>query len=310
MSAAKPRYLRLSVTRRCDLQCIYCRPERGCSPPEGEFSPEQLRLLAECAAREGVRKVRITGGEPLQRSDLAEIVAALSSVPGIRETTMTTNGVGLESRVPELRQAGLDRVNVSLDSLREDRFARITGRHALPDVLAGISAAAEAFPQVKVNTVLLAGQNEDEVCDFVRYAARTGIRVRFIEFYGKCDAAGGAATVPAEKVKAAIEGEFGPMERLRGDPLSVEELYRLGDGTVGLVRSLTGPPCGACSKLRFTAAGELLPCLFARAGVQIGHLLREDRRGEIRRTIRRVYATKRREGPRGRRIECARDIGG
>lgn len=309
MTPEGPRYLRLSVTHRCDLKCVYCHPERLRAHGE-EFSPRELRLLVECAAAQGVEKVRLTGGEPLQRGDLGEIIRAVSSVPGIRETTLTTNGVGLATRARRLRRAGLDRVNVSLDSLREDRFARITGRDALPRVLEGIEAAAAAFPLVKVNTVLLAGRNEDEVCDFVRFGGRTGVRVRFIEFYGKCDAATGAGTVSAEEVGARLEDEFGPMERLAGDDLSVEELYRAGGATVGLVRSLTAPPCPVCSKLRFTSAGELLPCLFAETGVRIGQWLREGRRAEIRRAIRRVYDTKTREGPRGRRVECAREIGG
>ena len=142
MTPERPTYLRLAVTGRCNLRCIYCRPEGATGAEEADPAIGALRLLVECAAAEGVRKVRLTGGEPLLRADLAEVVAAVSSVPGIRETVMTTNGLGLAGRAAELLAAGLQRVNVSVDTLRPERMARLAGRDAVAQVLAGVAEAA------------------------------------------------------------------------------------------------------------------------------------------------------------------------
>jgi cyclic pyranopterin phosphate synthase len=296
------------------MRCVYCRPEPGTGPdPADELSADELRLMVECAAAEGVRKLRITGGEPLQRDDLERIVAAVSSVRGIREVGLTTNGLGLEDRAAALAEAGVERVNVSLDSLRRARFAQVTGMDAHGTVLRGIARAVRTFPAVKVNLVLLRGRNDDEIPDFVRFAAASGVVVRFIEYYGVRGGPEGLEGVPADEVLERVRFAFGDVERLEGDPLSVEELYCVpgAEGAVvGVVRSASTPPCRDCSKLRLTAGGELLPCLFAERGVAVKALLERGDRDAVREAVREVYGAKERSGPGGRRVWCVCDIGG
>jgi cyclic pyranopterin phosphate synthase len=296
MTGRRFQYLRLSVTSRCSLSCLYCRPpgSNGDGQTE-EFSVQELRLLVECAAAEGARKVRITGGEPLERADLEEVVAAVSSVPGIAEVAMTTNGVGLAGRACGLRGAGLRRVNVSLDTLRPGRFTDICGRDCHAQVISGIEQAVRTFGAVKVNAVLLRGVNDDEIEDLVRFGAGAGVRVRFIERY---DAACGSPVgelLPGEEVRGRLRAAFGTLVPMAADSLSVEAVYKipsLGGATVGLIASATGPPCGRCTKLRLAGSGELLPCLFARRGVQVRGLLQSGRREGVRAAIRTALGMK------------------
>ncbi len=314
MNATGPQYLRLSVTARCNLACVYCR-SGGQAVAQDELTVGDLRFVVACAAAEGVRKVRITGGEPLQRADLEEVVAAVRSVRGVREIGLTTNGIGLAGRLPALKRAGLDRVNVSLDSLRPEMFARLTGADpaAHPEVLEAIAAAAETCPPAKINAVMLAGRNDREPGDFVRLGGRLGVRVRFIEYYGPPAGAEDCAAVPPDEVMRRITEEFGEVLPVGGDPLSVEEVYQvpaLGDATFGLVRSASGPPCARCNKLRLTAAGVLLPCLFAARGKNLWEEVRRRDEAAVRRAVRDVYAAKERSGPAGRTVACTREIGG
>lgn len=298
MSGARFQYLRLSVTARCSLNCVYCRP-RGCEGTGGgaELTVSQLRLLVECAAAEGARKVRITGGEPLERQDLEQVVAAVSSVPGIAETAMTTNGIGLAGRARALREAGLDRVNVSLDTLRPERFVLIAGTDGHADVMAGIEEAVRVFATVKTNAVLLRGLNDDEIEELVAFAARTGVRARFIEYYRTNCTSVGQETVPAAEVLVRLERAFGPLVPLPADPLSVETAYRIpsaGNATVGLIASATDPPCAQCAKLRVTSAGVLLPCLFAETGLPLAPLLARGDADGLRASIRQALSIKER----------------
>ena len=295
-----PRYLRVSLTARCNLRCFYCRPQGDCAECDGteEPTPDQLGLLVRCAAAEGVRKVRLTGGEPLERADLEAIARIVSATAGINETTLTTNGIGLDRRAEALMRAGLGRANVSLDTLRPDRFARITGHDRLGEVLAGIDAAVRAFEEVKLNTVLLRGINDDEIEPLVRFAAERGICIRFIERYGSPGSppASGDA-VSAEEVKRRLRRAFGPLERLPSPPLSVEESYALpqaGGARVGIIAAASHPPCCTCAKLRFTAEGRLQACLFAPAeGDDLRPLLRRGDEQAIRSAIRDCFAAKR-----------------
>ncbi len=297
-----PRYLRISVTGRCNLHCLYCRPEGArCPAPVSEPSVEQISVLVRCAAAEGIRKVRITGGEPLLRDDLEDIVRAVRSTTGIAEVNLTTNAIGLDRRAEALRQAGLERVNVSLDTLRPERFLAITGRDRHGEVLAGIEAAADVFHPVKLNTVLLRGINDDEIVPLVEFAARRGLWIRFIERYGSPWAAAlPDGCLPADEVRARLREAFGRLEPLPSAELSVEETYALpgaGGVKVGLISSVTCPPCEACSKLRFTASGELRACLYADCGTDLTPLLRRRDVPAIRAAIRSAFAAKRRDGP-------------
>lgn len=296
-----PRYLRVSVTGRCNLRCYYCRPEGPCDADFAqEFTPEEISTLVRGAAAEGVYKVRLTGGEPLLRKDLEAIVGAVSSIPGIRQTTLTTNGIGLAQRAAALRDSGLDSVNVSLDTLRPERFAAITGRDLHADVLAGIEAAAEVFDVVKLNAVLLRGVNDDEIEALVEFAVRRGLWIRFIERYPSLCAGRSGGCVPAEEVEERLRKSFGPLEAVPAAELSVEETYVLpsaGGVRVGLISSVTGPPCERCTKLRFTARGELRPCLFAGWGLDLAPLLRRGDLPAVRAAIRDAFARKRRSAP-------------
>ena len=293
----EPRYLRVSVTGRCNLRCIYCRPEGPCeTDAAGEFTPEEIYTLVRCAAAEGVRKVRFTGGEPLLRQDLEVVAAAVSSIPGIEQTTLTTNGIGLAQRARGLKQAGLDRVNISLDTLQRERFVAITGRDLLDEVLEGIETAADTFDAVKLNTVLLRGRNDDEVEALVRFAAARRLEVRFIERYPWVGASEPDNRVSAEEVKGRLSQIFGVLHPAPTSELSVEQRYVLpaaGGARVGLIASVSASPCALCRKLRFTASGQLRPCLFADWGIDLGPLLRAGDEPAVRSAIRRVAARKR-----------------
>lgn len=291
-----PQYLRISVTSRCNLHCFYCRDRDASADGTGEPGVDEFELLARAGGAEGVRKVRITGGEPLLRRDLADIVRAVSSAPGIAETTLTTNGIGLAERAKELSHAGLDRVNISLDTLVAERFHAITGHTGHRRILAAIEECSRAFETVKLNTVLLPGVNDDEVESLVDFTAKRGLWIRFIERYTRrrfSERAG--VPVAMNSVKERLERIWGPLEPVEGARLSVEDSYRLPgltQGRVGFISSVSTPPCGTCSRLRFTAAGALLPCLFAEEGIGLGSMLRAGDGRSVRRAIRRAFALK------------------
>lgn len=318
MTPTRPDYLRLAVTGRCNLCCLYCRPEGTvCETAQADPSVAVLRLLVECAVAEGVRKVRITGGEPLLREDLEEVARAVSSVPGIAETVMTTNGLGLAARARSLKQAGIRRVNVSVDTLRPERMAAMAGRDALSEVMEGVRAAAGVFSLVKTNTVVLRGWNEDELGDLVRFAARCGpsvgcgARARFIEYYPTLGAPA-LAGMRAAEMKGRLEAEFGPMEPLPGDGGAVEMLYAVPSlgAVVGLISSSEGPPCERCAKLRFSPDGLLMPCLFDAEGLDIAPMLAAGDSEGVRRAIRNAFAAKARCGRAGRAATSACRLGG
>ena len=291
-----PRYLRISVTARCNLHCFYCRDADECASAADEPGVGEIELLGRSAAAEGVRKVRITGGEPLVREDLEEIVEAVSGVSGITETTLTTNAIGLAERASRLKQAGLDRVNISLDTLKARRFRTIAGASGHRHVLAAIETCAAIFETVKLNTVLLPGVNEDEIETLVEFALERGLWIRFIERYshGKGEV---SPPVSMKSVKRRLERSWGTLEPLQSRSLSVEDTYRLpGESAsrVGLIASVSHPPCETCTRLRFTASGVLLPCLFARDGIDVTGPLQEGDGAAVRRAIRRAFALKRR----------------
>ena len=293
----EPRYLRISVTGRCSLRCTYCGHTTEDGPDDGhrEISPRELRLLVECAAGEGVRKVRLTGGEPLVRPDLERLVAAARAVQHIREVTMTTSGLGLSGRAGRLRQSGLDRVNISLDTLDPDTYSRITGRDRLSDALDGVLAASEVFSTVKLNTVVIGGENLDEMEELVRFAGRHGLWIRFIEQYSS-GGSGGAADEPgAAEVERRLRSAFEELVEVQSDTLSVERTYRVPsahDVRVGIIAARAGPSCSDCSKLRYSADGRLLPCLFARTGVPVRAALKDEDGEAVRRAIRNAMGRK------------------
>ncbi len=272
--------LRISVTDRCNFRCVYCMPEEGVPflPRADLLTFEEIARVAAVARRLGVRSVRLTGGEPLLRRDLPDLVAMVAAV-GFDDVALTTNGTGLATLAPRLAAAGLRRVNVSCDSLRPERFARIRRRGDLPTVLAAMDAAeAAGLAPLKVNVVVIAGVNDDEVEDFAEFARRTGREVRFIEFM-PLDASGTwrrDQVVPAAEVLARIGARW-PLEAVvdPDDPAPAER-FRFGDGggAVGVVASVTRPFCGSCNRLRLTADGAVRNCLFSDAELSVRDLLR------------------------------------
>jgi cyclic pyranopterin phosphate synthase len=282
--------LRISITDRCDLRCIYCMPEAGVPlvPMAEVLSYEEIAAAARAAMAAGVRRFRLTGGEPLARRGVAALVSLLAGL-GPEDLALTTNGLHLADFAKELKAAGLKRVTVSLDTLRSDRFEAITRRTGHERIFAGLAAARTAgLAPLKVNTVVIRGVNDDEIPDFVRFARDEGVELRFIELMPtsgltpECKELGTwrpSLFVKGAEVRARIEEAFGPLERLPEDG-GVAEMYRLDDKTrLGLIAPVSEPFCRGCERLRLGPDGRLRICLFDRAGLDLRKALREDKAG-------------------------------
>ena len=263
--------LRISVTDRCNIRCFYCMPAENVKfKPRAELlSFEEMERFARVAARLGVNKLRLTGGEPLVRHHLHKLVAMLAAIPGIRDIALTTNGILLAEQARDLKAAGLKRLNVSLDALNADKFKQITRREGLDRVLEGIFAAQEAgFKKIKLNAVSIRNLTEDEILPLGRFARRHGLELRFIEFM-PLDADGGwdnDQVLGGEEIRRILEEGIGPLEPLeRDDPAQPATDYRFvdGKGTVGFINPVTQPFCGNCNRLRLTAEGQVRNCLFS-----------------------------------------------
>lgn len=252
-------YLRLSITDLCSLRCRYCMPPEGVPKRDhGEIcSVEELVEIARAAVDCGVRKVRLTGGEPLVRRGILEICRGIAAIPGVEELCLTTNGAALPQLAGPLREAGVDRLNVSLDTLRPDRFAWMTRVGRLEDVFRGLEAAAKAgFTGTKLNVVLMKDFNDDEIPDFVNLARRYPLEVRFIELMPIGEGQN-AQFLPAQAVLEACP-DLRPAENS-----GVARRYRprSGPGLVGLIEPMSHRFCGNCDRIRVTADGKLKPCL-------------------------------------------------
>jgi len=275
--------LRVSLTDRCNLRCQYCMPAEGLdwmATAETLTDDEVVRLIRIAVEQLGVRQVRFTGGEPLLRRGLVDIVTRTAALQPRPRIAMTTNGLGLKHAAGALARAGLDRVNVSLDTIRPQTFEQITRRQRLADVLAGLAAAQEhGMVPVKVNAVLLRGINDTEGPELLRWCLDQGYSLRFIEQM-PLDAQHGwhrEAMVTAEEIFASLAGEFDltPAVRPRGSAPAEEFLVDGGPGTVGVIASVTRPFCGDCDRVRLTADGQVRNCLFAREESDLRKLLRD-----------------------------------
>jgi cyclic pyranopterin phosphate synthase len=273
------RDLRISVTDRCNFRCTYCMPEEGMQwlPRSEILTFEEIERVARlCVERWGFTGIRLTGGEPTVRAGLPTLVAKLAAL-GV-DLALTTNGAGLRLLAADLRAAGLQRINISCDSLQPERFRAVTHRDALPQVLDGIDAALQAgFSPVKLNAVLLRGVNDDEVVDFATFGREKGVVVRFIEFM-PLDADGawtGEQVVSATEILAAI-GAVYPLEPVpqRGSHPAERYRYTDGGGEIGVVPSVTRSFCGSCDRVRLTAEGMFRNCLFATRETDLRSLLR------------------------------------
>ncbi len=256
-------YLRVSVTDLCNLRCKYCMPAKGI--PKRSHNEilrlEEVEEIVRAAAELGIRKVRITGGEPLVRPGVIELCRQISAIPGIEELAITTNGLLLERYAEQLAQAGVHRVNISLDTLRPDRFSEITRGGSLEQVLCGISAARQAgLTPIKINTVLIGGFNEDEIIPLVEQTRTKDVEVRFIELMplGPGASFPPEAYLPCSAVLRCVP-ELEKMDRASG----VARLYRLpnGIGRVGLISPVSCDFCAQCDRIRLTSDGKLKPCL-------------------------------------------------
>ena len=305
-------YLRLSVTDLCDLRCIYCMPEHGV--PKRAHSEicslEELRDMAAAAVSLGVRKVRITGGEPLVRRGVVSLCQMLRALPGLEELCLTTNGVRLPELAAPLREAGVDRLNISLDTLRPERYRSITRIGELSSVLRGLDAAeAAGFSHTKLNCVLMGGVNDDEIEDFVRLTQARPLSVRFIELMpmGACAKWEKARFLPA----GAVLDRIPELEPAGTD--GVSRLYRIpgAAGTVGLIEPMSHAFCAECSRIRITADGELKPCLHADTEIALrglhGEALLDAIRQGIARKPERHALTRDGQSHAGR---CMSEIGG
>lgn len=274
------RDLRVSVTDRCNLRCAYCMPEEHYRwlPHESHLSVTELASVVQAFVATGVRKVRLTGGEPLLRRDLPELVARVAALQQVTDLAITTNGTLLAGAAEDLRSAGLDRVTVSLDTLRAERHLALTRRDNHADVLAGLDAlGAAGFSGTKINTVVMRGVNDDELVDLVQFAPTVGAEVRFIEYMD----VGGATHWSPESVVSAAEilerladalGQVAPAPARSSAPA---RRYSTTDGhTFGIVASTSTPFCATCDRSRLTSDGRWFHCLYAEQGIDLGRAVR------------------------------------
>lgn len=257
-------YLRLSLTSRCNLRCTYCLPA-GYRPEEADLlSEDDFVFIVRAAASMGIRRVRLTGGEPLLADFLPGLISRISQIPEIEDIALTTNGLTLAHRAAELKALGLKRVNISIDSLKRDRYAEITRGGDLDDALAGVGAAmAAGLAPVKINCVVIGGINDDEIEAYAGLTVNSPLAVRFIELmpFGECSEWPQSRFVPLEDIKARL-GLLEESHEVGGGPATV---FRIPGalGTVGFIQGVSQHFCSTCNRLRVTSHGKIRPCLFA-----------------------------------------------
>jgi cyclic pyranopterin phosphate synthase len=290
------RDLRISVTDRCNYRCTYCMPLARYEWIERReiLTFEEIAHLASLFVDLGVYKIRLTGGEPLLRKGLEKLVGKLSGLTGLDELCLTTNGDRLSEKAAALKDAGLHRVNVSVDSLQPEKFHRITQRGDLKRVLDGLSAAQKSGLQpVKINTVIVRGVNDNEILDLVEFSRKHGFAIRFIEYMdvGNANQWKSDRMVSREEILAIIQGRYALVPNGRSTESAPAQDYRFADGTgdLGVIASVTEPFCGACNRARLTADGHLVTCLYSTSGHDMKALLRggagDDRLREVIRGI-------------------------
>lgn len=274
--------LRISVTDRCNIRCFYCMPNENVrfKPREELLTFEEIARFVGVVVQLGVNRLRLTGGEPLVRAELPRLVEQLAALPGIEDLALTTNGILLAEQADALRRAGLRRVNISLDTLNEATFQRISRREGLDRVLGGIDAAQRAgFDSIRLNAIAIRGLTEAEIVPLARYARNSGLELRFIEFmpldaeehWRAKDVLDGAT------IRRTLESEFGPlvpMDPPHPSQPAVDFAYADGGGRIGLIHPVSQPFCSACDRLRLTAEGQVRNCLFSSSEWDVRQLLR------------------------------------
>ncbi len=265
--------LRISVTDRCNIRCFYCMPEKDVEfcPRDELLTFEEICRFARAMLQIGVNKFRITGGEPLVRADLPDLIKQLHQMPGVADLAVTTNGILLPDQAAALRAAGLRRLNISLDTLREETFRKITRREGLDRVLDGIAVAQTCdFEKIRLNAIAIRGLSEHDVVPLGRFAREQNLELRFIEFMPlDADTAWQSENVlTGATLRQMLEAEFGPLEPVsRTDPSQPAVDYRFADGggRIGFINPVSSPFCSTCDRLRITAEGQVRNCLFSTA---------------------------------------------
>jgi cyclic pyranopterin phosphate synthase len=274
--------LRISVTDRCNFRCTYCMPHDEYKWVERAevLTFDEIERLARLLVGLGVSHIRLTGGEPLVRRELDKLVGQLRGIPGLKDLSLTTNGALLGAQAAALKGAGLERVNVSIDTLKEDRFRQITQRGDLAPVLEGLfGAKAAGMHPIKINAVIIRGFNDDELLDLVEFGRKHGFEMRFIEYMDVGNSSGWepARTFTKREMLEAIHARYPVKEvgRAGGSAPAVDYEYLDGAGVVGIIGSITEPFCSSCGRARLTADGRFVTCLFAEAGFDLKTPLRE-----------------------------------
>ena len=274
--------LRLSVTDRCNIRCFYCMPNENVKflPQKEILTFEEIERFVRVCSNLGVDRVRLTGGEPLVRSELEILISLLGNLEGIRKLALTTNGILLPEQAGRLKAAGLDRINISLDTLNENTFFRLSRRKGIQRVLQGIDAAIDAgFEKIRLNAIAISGLTDHEIVPLVEFAMKKELEIRFIEFM-PLDAEenwDSEQVLTGAKIKNIVEQNFGPLERSkREDPSqpAVDYQFAAGAGRIGFINPVSQPFCGACNRLRLTSEGKIRNCLFSTAEWDARELLR------------------------------------
>ncbi|RLD17765.1 MAG: GTP 3',8-cyclase MoaA [Caldiserica bacterium] len=291
-------YLRISLTNLCNLNCIYCNPFKRRENLQGDcvLSPEEIEKIVKVFSLLGVNKVRLTGGEPLLRKDIMDVVFRIKSIKGIKKILLTTNGVLLKDFISELKNADIYEVNVSLDTLKKDKFLKITGRDELKRVLEGIDEAIKSGFQLKINTVLFKGINDDEIPDFIRYFRDKGVYLRFIEYSStsKEFKIYENIGVREEEVKNVIKKHFGILETVDYRTNGPSIYYKL-EGFRGLIGFISGKSrdfCSLCNRVRISQDGKLFLCLYSDECFDLRRILEMDI-GDAMNSLRKILAKKR-----------------
>jgi len=307
-------YMRISVTDRCNLRCMYCMPANGIRPIEHKeiLTYEEIVRVVRVAAGLGVRKIRITGGEPLARRGIPFLISSIRNIEGIEDISLTTNGILLEEYAGELAAAGLSRVNVSLDSLRPDRYKEITRGGDMDRVLRGIERAeASGLLPIKINMVPIRGFNEDEIEDFSRITLKKAYHIRFIEFMpiGAKDLWNDRRYIPTDEIRAIVE-RIGPLSPVKVRKIGPARYFRFENapGVIGFISALTHHFCGDCNRLRLTSDGKLRPCLFSETEIDLKPALRSLPSHESEREIERLLRLSIEIKPEGHNIDRRSDL--
>ncbi|MFV9507860.1 MAG: GTP 3',8-cyclase MoaA [Oscillochloridaceae bacterium umkhey_bin13] len=293
-------YLRISLTDRCNMRCVYCMPAMGMqfAPRPELLTNDELLLVVQAAAAAGFRKLRLTGGEPTLRQDLVDLIRAMKAVPGIEQIAMTTNALRLRRQAAQLKQAGLDRVNISIDSMDPVRFRQMSRGGNLDEVWAGIRAADEAgLHPIKLNAVVVRGMNDDEVVRLAELTTKFPWEFRFIEVMPLTGVAGLAeeGVISTAELIARIEAHFGPLVAYGQDPADPARRYQIpgAPGNLGFISAVTDPFCSTCNRMRLTADGRLHLCLLRDDEVDLRSAMRNGAsQAEIEQIIRHAVQLK------------------